>query len=104
MVEVPQEEFSLKDFKKLNEELINKVKRPDKIYEKQKWMNPKHSKKLSSIEDFVTVLPTSAESQRPQNSLYEASFTSVGAINAGPSIEYRTEQSDALLALTNDDA
>ena len=42
--------------------LINKVKRPDKIYEKQKWMNPKHSKKMSSIEDFVTVLPTSAES------------------------------------------
>ena len=57
MVEVPQEDFSIKNFRELSEELFLRVVRPDPIYEQQKWMNPKLAMKFSSIEDFVDELP-----------------------------------------------
>lgn len=62
MVEVPDEDFDIKNFKELNKELKLRVQRPALIYEKQQWMNKKHQKNISAIEDFIDVLPTSAES------------------------------------------
>ena len=62
MVEVPQEDFDLNCFKLLTEELKNNVKKPDKFLQNQLRMNPKLTKKLTTIEDFVTIQPTTAES------------------------------------------
>ena len=62
MIEVPQEDFKLENFKELTAELRNRVRKPAPIYLENLKINPKHIKKLSTIEDFVTVLPTSAES------------------------------------------
>lgn len=42
MVEVPDEDFDIKNFKELNKELKLRVQRPALIYEKQQWMNKKH--------------------------------------------------------------
>ena len=51
----------MENYKKLTAELRDKVKKPAPIYFDNLKMNPKHIKKLSTIEDFVTALPTSAE-------------------------------------------
>ena len=76
MVEVPSEEFNLKNFKDLQSELKVKVQRPAAQYEKSQWMNAKHLKNFSSIEDFVTVQPvTTNNDSMLQNSLYEASIS-----------------------------
>ncbi len=61
MIEVPQEDFSIGKFKELNEELRNNVCKPSKIYQEALRKNPRHVKKLTTIEDFVQILPTSAE-------------------------------------------
>ena len=51
----------MENYKELTAELRNKVKKPAPIYFDNLKINPKHIKKLSTIEDFVTALPTSAE-------------------------------------------
>ena len=38
------------------------MRKPAEIYKQQLRINPKYQKKLLSIEDLVTILPTSAES------------------------------------------
>ena len=62
MIEVPQEDFDLNNYKELTAELRNKVCRPAPIYIENLKINPKHIKKLSTIEDFVPILLTSANS------------------------------------------
>ena len=64
MIEVPQEEFSIDKFKELNTELRNNVARPSKEYQEALRRNPRHVKQLTTIEDFVTILPTSAETEQ----------------------------------------
>ena len=73
MIEVPQEDFNLQNFKELTAELRNKVRKPAQIYKENLKINPKHVKKLSTIEDFVTALPTSAESHNRLHDSYSAS-------------------------------
>lgn len=58
MVEVAQEDFSIDNYRILSQELRNKVTKPALIYKSQLKMNVKHIKKLTEIEDFVTILPT----------------------------------------------
>ena len=64
MVEVPQEDFDINSFKVLSAELLNNVRKPDPIYKEQIKINPKRVKKLTEIEDFVMIQPTSAESNQ----------------------------------------
>ena len=85
MIEVPQEDFSIDKFKQLNTELKIRVQKPNKIYEEQLRKNPRHIKKLTTIEDFVTILPTSAESM---NRLSERDYQTYQDIeDVGSSIE-----------------
>ena len=60
MVEVPQEDFCIDNYRILSQELRNKVTKPALIYQSQLKMNAKHLKKLTEIEDFVTIVPTKA--------------------------------------------
>ena len=62
MAEVPQEDFDLDAFKNLKDEIRNTVQKPHPFYYHQAKLNPKHARKMTQIEDFVQVLPTSAES------------------------------------------
>lgn len=62
MIEVPQEEFSLHTFKELTQELKNNVCKPSQIYKDQLKVNPLHVKKLSSIEDYVSIQTAPIES------------------------------------------
>ena len=81
MVEVPQEDFDLQNYKYLGAELRNTVIKPAQVLRNQLKINPRHAKRLTSIEDFVTILPTSAES---------------GAVNLEDDLmdAYRTSQDD----------
>ena len=81
MVEVPQEDFDLQNYKYLGAELRNTVIKPAQVLKNQLKINPRHAKRLTSIEDFVTILPTSAES---------------GAVNLEDDLmdAYRTSQDD----------
>ena len=70
MVEVPQEDFNLNCFKLLTEELRNNVTKPDRDLQNQSRLNPKLTKKMTTIEDFITIQPTTAGS----NPEYEESM------------------------------
>ena len=68
MAQVPQEQFSLKSFKVLTEDLRNNMVKPAHVYKTNLDVNPTRQTKLMSIEDLVTILPTSAESNnRPED-------------------------------------
>ena len=68
MAQVPQEQFSLKSFKVLTEDLRNNMVKPANVYKTNLDVNPTRQTKLMSIEDLVTILPTSAESNnRPDD-------------------------------------
>ena len=60
MAELPQKDFSLDKFKKLSTEL-NYLRKPNPIYKDHLRMNPRLIKNLNEVEDFVLLLPASAE-------------------------------------------
>ena len=63
-------------------------------------MNPRHARKLTAIEDFVTILPTSAESsyQNLENQSSDAYLSSQSQANKEDTINV---QDETLLAITD---
>ena len=66
MVQMPSEDFNLKNYKLLTEQLSNKVRKPDPVYQFNAKVNPKLIKnKFAVIEDYITIQPKSTEVVHP---------------------------------------
>ena len=105
MVQMPSEDFNLKNYKLLTEQLSNKVRKPDPVYQFNARINPKLTKnKFAVIEDYITIQPKSTEVVHPP--LDQSLFTSIEVDNDSQEVikqgTVSIEDKEATLAITDD--
>ena len=66
---MPQEDFSIESFKVLTSEVRNRLTKPNPIYSDHIKINPKRVKRLTQIEDFAMIQPTTAESYHDSSNM-----------------------------------